>query len=306
MNNLLIRRPGYMYVAFLASSLIMFGTACFAQTDTAGRSFLVKPLVTLPPSGTLPNISPWPSTGPVGIGTATPTSQLSVVGNIDIQLAKMVGYAVNDNFSYESQTMGHYAQGWYVDSTYTNGASLWISAWGNQKFFTNGQPRMTLSPSGYLGIGTVSPLFPLHVVANGNTNLASSFLWGQYFGTCIGMQSVSAANYALAVIGNLTSAGAAGAGGQKYLFYVRADGNVGIGTKKPHSTLAVEGAITAQQLSVTQTGWSDFVFDSAYRPLPLVDLDRYIQTNKHLPLNPSTTQVAENGLNVGEMEKIQM
>ena len=78
-------------------------------------------------------------------------------------------------------------------------------------------------------------------------------------------------------------------------------GNVGIGTTTPTYTLSVKGKIGAHEVIVTTDGWADFVFDPTYNLTPLKELDTYIQANKHLPKIPTTAEVEENGISVGEM-----
>jgi hypothetical protein len=85
-----------------------------------------------------------------------------------------------------------------------------------------------------------------------------------------------------------------------------ASGYIGIGTANPQSLLAVEGTITAQQVSVTQTGWSDFVFDSMYRCRSLENVEVYTRAYKHLPDIPSAKEIQQNGLDLGGMEKLHM
>ena len=80
------------------------------------------------------------------------------------------------------------------------------------------------------------------------------------------------------------------------------NGNVGIGTTSPGSfKLAVEGKIGAWEVVVTTEGWADFVFEPNYNLMPLKELNTYIKANKHLPEIPTTAEVKENGISVGEM-----
>lgn len=46
----------------------------------------------------------------------------------------------------------------------------------------------------------------------------------------------------------------------------------------------------------------DYVFEDDYELIPLEQLKNYIEENKHLPEVPSSSDIAENGLNVGEMQ----
>ncbi len=64
--------------------------------------------------------------------------------------------------------------------------------------------------------------------------------------------------------------------------------------------LNVNGKIRATEIQV-ETGWADFVFEDDYNLMPLQELDSYIKENKHLPEIPTTKEVEENGISVGEM-----
>ena len=81
-------------------------------------------------------------------------------------------------------------------------------------------------------------------------------------------------------------------------------GNVGIGTlyPQPQFLLAVNGTIGAKDVIVTNSGWSDYVFQSGYRLLPLSEVSTYIQQHHHLPDIPSEAEVKEKGVSVGEMQ----
>lgn len=85
---------------------------------------------------------------------------------------------------------------------------------------------------------------------------------------------------------------------------IRQNGFVGIGTGNPQSLLAVNGKITAKEVEVTLSGWSDFVFNSDYKLRPLCEVEQFIKTNKHLPDVPSEKEVLENGVNLGDMSAV--
>jgi len=84
---------------------------------------------------------------------------------------------------------------------------------------------------------------------------------------------------------------------------IMSNGNVGIGTTNTFGyKLAVNGTIGAKEVVVETTNpWSDFVFEPNYSLMPLNELNTYIQENKHLPEIPTTAEVEENGISVGEM-----
>lgn len=67
--------------------------------------------------------------------------------------------------------------------------------------------------------------------------------------------------------------------------------------------LSVEGHIRARAARV-YPGWSDYVFEDDYNLMPLSDVRDYIIQNGHLPGIPSATEVAREGVDVGEMEAL--
>lgn len=74
----------------------------------------------------------------------------------------------------------------------------------------------------------------------------------------------------------------------------------GIGT----GTENTNGSLKVKDLRVTLTDWSDFVFDDGYNLRPLGEVERYIEANRHLPDIPSAQEVEEEGVDVGEMNKL--
>ena len=70
--------------------------------------------------------------------------------------------------------------------------------------------------------------------------------------------------------------------------------------------LSSDGTLTAKEIKVTLTGWPDHVFSEGFRLPTLAETEAYIRQNGHLPGVPSAAEVEEEGLSVGEMNKILM
>lgn len=85
-----------------------------------------------------------------------------------------------------------------------------------------------------------------------------------------------------------------------------ASGNLGIGTNKPAEKLSVKGNIRAQEIKIETTNWPDYVFKPEYKLTSLAQTELFIQENGHLPEVPSAKQIEEEGLSVGEMNKLMM
>ena len=65
--------------------------------------------------------------------------------------------------------------------------------------------------------------------------------------------------------------------------------------------LDVAGNIRANKLVVNTTG-ADFVFAKKYHLIPLNELEKYIQQNKHLPGIEPAKRMSEEGVDVGKNE----
>lgn len=90
-------------------------------------------------------------------------------------------------------------------------------------------------------------------------------------------------------------------------------GKVGIGTtafKSANVKLQVmgeayvEGRVRCTEVEVALAAsftWPDYVFNSGYKLRSLYDVESFINTNKHLPDVPSQDEIANGGINLGEM-----
>lgn len=85
-------------------------------------------------------------------------------------------------------------------------------------------------------------------------------------------------------------------------FTIENNGSVGIGTLNlGNYMLAVNGKIRAKEIKV-DTDWSDFVFEEHYHLPTLQEVEVHIKEKGHLKEIPSAEEVAENGVNLGEMD----
>lgn len=85
-----------------------------------------------------------------------------------------------------------------------------------------------------------------------------------------------------------------------------ATGNVGIGTTDTKGyKLGVNGSAIATSVTVKlNSAWPDYVFKPSYQLPALADVKSYIDKNQHLPEIPSEQEIAKDGQNLGEMNKL--
>ncbi|WP_108246743.1 tail fiber protein [Muricauda brasiliensis] len=87
-------------------------------------------------------------------------------------------------------------------------------------------------------------------------------------------------------------------------FTITTSGDVGIGIRIPDAKLAVNGNIHAKEVKVDLTGWPDYVFKEGYDLPTLEEVEKHIREKGHLINIPSAKEVEENGIELGEMNKL--
>lgn len=307
--------------------------------------------------------------GNVGIGTAGPGEKLSVSGgniNISNQNYLKTGQMY---FQYTNTASNNYVRGivgqniiwdpattqWYVPNTVNpDFSAIRMEASGQIAFYTHPYDtidysgnyltdanmlkyrRLTIAPTGNVGIGTNGPNQKLSVSGGainvtttpsqytlaqvdntsgspmGNSDVmglhAGDLMLRSYWGVSVDLNNGLMGDNAQAQYSRIPSTSSFTINSRSSstaftnLFTVRNSGNVGIGTPNPQSLLSVNGTITAKQVTVTQLGWSDYVFEPSYKLRSLPAVESYIQANRHLPDVPSAAEVGKNGVDIGETQ----
>ncbi|WP_439553442.1 beta strand repeat-containing protein [Flavobacterium macrobrachii] len=89
------------------------------------------------------------------------------------------------------------------------------------------------------------------------------------------------------------------------------NGNIYIGDSATYPTntgdykLYVEGGILTEKVKValrSTANWADYVFADNYELMPLKDVEKFINSNKHLPGIKSAKELMEDGLDVAQMQ----
>lgn len=78
-------------------------------------------------------------------------------------------------------------------------------------------------------------------------------------------------------------------------------GNVGIGASNPDFRLTVNGKIKAEEVQVVVDVPADYVFERDYKLMPLYDVKKFVESQKHLPGVPSAEEITKNGWSIGDM-----
>jgi hypothetical protein len=152
--------------------------------------------------------------------------------------------------------------------------------------------RMSILPTGNIGIGTISPTAQFHTT--GTVRLAG--LTNDSTKTRVLVSDTS---------GNLYYRSASSLTGRwQYAngtVYDSAD-NIAIGTNNPQGyKLAVNGTAIFTKAKVKTAGtWPDYVFEKAYQLPNLKDLEQYLLTHHHLPEIPDQRAVSQDGIDLSE------
>jgi len=196
----------------------------------------------------------------------------------------------------------------------------------------------TACPEVYVGVGTETPAFPMHIIGSsyttGNVGIgtqpnAAAQLNTQTtreVGICIDHNWQSPYGYAFKAILNDDQTKGIGLYSNihnKDMFTVYGDGKMEVqnatgttmqldptgrlvvnGTSGTTLQLESNGLLRARSIKIDIDTWPDYVFEEDYELKSLDEIKAYIEKNGHLPDVPSAEVVEAEGMNVAEMNKI--
>ncbi|WP_299314083.1 hypothetical protein [uncultured Aquimarina sp.] len=230
----------------------------------------------------------------VGIGTTNPIEKLHVEGSFlldSYQAGDQNGLFFREGFSssnkYNLSILTH-------NDGDNSPDALDINAYDGIYFNTGSNsrnPRMTIKGGGNVGIGTTNPTQKLQVDALDSAIQIQLNRTGSNTGKAdFGVDNTGLHYW----VGGYDGFG-------KEEFFIGTNGNVGIGTTNPDTKLAVNGNIHTKEVKVDLVGWPDYVFENDYNLPTLQEVENHIAEKGHLENIPSATEVAENGIQLGEM-----
>ncbi len=154
----------------------------------------------------------------------------------------------------------------------------------------NGPNRMTISPTGEVGLNT-APM---------GTNVLT--VWGHDdAGAAISARSHATSTniypYCIQAVVNTDNTKA-------FAVFNESITSANCGLGEDVFRVWGNGLVEAKRIKVFVNHWCDDVFEKGYALRPLDEVNAYIEANGHLPEVPSTAEVAQGGVDVGDMEAL--
>lgn len=277
-----------MKKASLTILILLTGLTLFAQHNYDGQSVIYS------------------KNGNLGLGTNSPSSFGTDQPTLDLrgQRTQRTGSIMGQS---SDRSIG-WSMGRADDSSLPDGLVIRTIDAAAINFQTGGNnTRLSISNTGNIGIGTIAPTQKLQV--EGSVLLKSD----SYVNYAI--ERGNGAKSTFGITSNTHDGFLSSSGNLKFLtnndgstyttsMFLTSNGNIGIGTINPGSyKLAVKGKIRAEEIKV-ETGWADYVFEENYDLPTLEEVEQHIKEKGHLINIPSAQEVEENGIQLGEMNKL--
>jgi hypothetical protein len=205
-------------------------------------------------------------------------------------------------------------QEWLVCDPVFAAAPYWIQA-ANKLY--------TVCPEVFVGINTSNPFHLLHVAGTafsenilvGNKEAPKNAMMNGYVNSNskdlfeLGKQLGSGASSILFKIANNGDVKLTNVGSENSLTINNGTGHAMVVYASDGSKiLQVEdgGLLRSRYIRVDQNIWADYVFSEEYVLMSLSEVEKYIQSEGHLPKIPSSDEIEKEGLDLGEMQSLQM
>jgi len=254
-------------------------------------------------------------TGSVGIGTGTSFNSsgwdkvLEVKGNRYTRIL-----ASTDAIGINTSIISHRGGGGWA-GTGNGGGYIGTESNHDLYFIAGCKTKMTLKLDGSFGIGTASPISQFQInegvdkISLGSCYSKETNYGGGYIGfnaarkngvwTC----NTDYANNGGAVIYTAVN------GDIYFSTLATTGGKVNTYTDKDVKDnvdfiIRNNGIVQAKEIQVRLDGWPDYVFSKDYKLKSLAEIESFVNENNHLPDVPSSVDVEENGIGLGEMNKI--
>lgn len=253
------------------------------------------------------------NSGNVGIGTNIPEFKLDVVrfGNAQVRVCNNGGIA-GATFR---MTDGLSGADFAFKSTSIGGFKIRDIAHAMDVVYIEGNSAANciyINSAGNVGIGTSTPTYKL--------SLEGDFYHQDYYPFIYMNNTQSGGNAGITFRQNgayrawlfyddgesLLRLNAEAGGGGRNDLVILSNGHVCLGTTNDAAgyRLSVYGKVACEEVLVDLIAdWPDYVFSEGYNLMSIKDLERSIQENNHLPGIPSSSEVEENGFELGDMQR---
>ena len=166
----------------------------------------------------------------------------------------------------------------------------------------NNTDKVIVANNGNVGIGTTNPAGILEVRSTNNNGLR--FNHGNTSSISFLPNDGDSQFHISHTLDNRLTISHGASVAQGKLLTIKNTGEMGIGTTSPDAKLAVNGNIHAKEVKVDLVGWPDYVLTKGYDLPPLAEVEQHILEKGHLINIPSAKEVEENGIQLGEMNKL--
>jgi hypothetical protein len=247
------------------------------------------------------------SSGNVGIGTGTPQTIFEIVnanGNGGLSVSAINLDPANSFDLTFLKNTGRLLLGWNRSGSYGEQSLISNRGAGGKGGFAfydydNAGVMthlMTIDGTGNVGIGTENPTCKLEVGGQSKISVQGASTPIQALTVEVGSFSTESN----AKNSYFFSCRDVGASIDKFI--IRGNGNVGIGRTDPYYMLDVAGTVRAREVKVNLNTGADFVFEKDYNLMPLNELSRFVNENKHLPDIATAAEMTAADTDLGEMQ----